>query len=58
MMREAVQIGEAVKTASAKNIQNVAKTMLAVEAPKIVSSSCCGGSAKSEASETEATRCC
>ena len=58
IMREAVQIGEAVKVASAKNILNMANTMLAAEEPKIVSTSCCAGSAKADGSETKATRCC
>ncbi len=54
-MREAVQIGEAVKSASAKNILGLADRMLSVEAPKAAKSACCGGA---KATEEKASSCC
>ena len=57
-MREAVKIGEAVKAASAKNIVALADRMLGSAEPKAAASSCCGGSAKTQAVEPETKKCC
>ena len=54
-MREAVRIGEAVKSASAKNILGLADRMLGAEEPKAAKSACCGG-AKATAEKTSS--CC
>ena len=57
-MREAVRIGEAVKSASAKNILGLANQMLGANEQKTTASSCCGGSAKMRPAEPEAKKCC
>jgi len=54
-MREAVQIGEAVKSASAKNILGLADRMLGTEQPKAPQSGCCGGA---KGKEQKASSCC
>lgn len=57
-LRAAVQIGEAVKAASAKNILGLAERMLGEEQPKAAAASCCGGSAKQEPAEAKSGKCC
>lgn len=54
-MREAVKIGEAVKSASVKNILGLADRMLDAEEPKAARSACCG---RVKATEGKASRCC
>jgi AhpD family alkylhydroperoxidase len=55
-MREAVRIGEAVKTASAKNILGLADRILGAEQPKATTtSSCCGGG---KAKDKKSSSCC
>ena len=54
-MREAVRIGEAVKSASADNILSLADCMLGAEAPKPAKSSCCGGG---KVSQEKSSSCC
>jgi AhpD family alkylhydroperoxidase len=54
-MREAVRIGEAVKSASAKNIVALADRILGAEAPKAAKSSCCGGG---KVSQEKSSSCC
>lgn len=54
-MREAVRIGEVVKSASAKNILGHADRMLGAEEPKAAKSACCGGA---KATEEKASSCC
>jgi alkylhydroperoxidase/carboxymuconolactone decarboxylase family protein YurZ len=58
LMREAIQIGEAVKAASARNIANLVGPMFAAAAQKAVARSCCGGSAKAKQPASKAARCC
>jgi AhpD family alkylhydroperoxidase len=54
-MREAVRIGEAVKSASAKNIVALADRILGAEEPKAATGSCCGGA---KATPEKASSCC
>jgi AhpD family alkylhydroperoxidase len=54
-VREAVRIGEVVKSASAKNILGLAERMLGAEEPKPAKSACCGGA---KASEEKTSSCC
>ncbi len=54
-MREAVQIGEAVKAASAQNILGLAGRMLGVDEPKTAKSACCRG-AKATDEKTSSCR--
>ncbi len=54
-MREAVRIGEAVKSASAKNVLGLADRMLGAKEPKTAKSACCGGA---KATEEKTSSCC
>lgn len=54
-MREAVRIGEAVKSASARNIVSLADRMLGTEELKAATGSCCGGA---KATQEKASNCC
>lgn len=54
-MREAVRIGDAVKSASMKNIVALADRILGTEEPKAATGSCCGGA---KATPEKASSCC
>lgn len=55
-MREAVRIGEAVRSASAKDILGLADRVLGAEEPKAATNSSCCGEAK--AKQEKASNCC
>lgn len=57
-MREAARIGEAVKSASARNMVGLAERILGSDQPKETTSSCCGPSAKPQDSAAKAKSCC
>ena len=55
IMHEAVRIGEAVRSASAKNILGLADRMLGAREPKVAKSACCGGA---KVTEERSSSCC
>lgn len=57
-MREAVRIGDAVKSASARNMAGLAERILGSDQPKEAASSCCGPSGKPQDSVAKAKSCC
>jgi len=58
-LREVVEIGEAVKAASARHISTLAEHMLAAEAPATGEQGCCGGGkGKGKGGKSAAKGCC
>ena len=58
-MREAVRIGEAVKSAPAKNILGLADRILGADKPTAASDACCGGSRTAQTkTEVKPSGCC